>query len=264
MRAGLERAEFRVFVQPQFDLARGHAQGAECLLRWQHPGRGLVGPDAFIPVAEDRGLVVPLQTFLLDRVLAVVRRWRCDGVVTGALALNLTGSELGAPDFAARFRDRLTGAGLGVGDVAVEVVERVLLSERRDVIRDNLERLSDMGVAIELDDFGTGFASLSHLRDFPIDRIKIDRSFVAGIEEAPADAAIVRAMIDLAHNLGMQVIAEGVETAGQLERLRRWSCDAVQGYLVARPMPIEDLPAWLMAASGENAAAPTAAVPVPS
>jgi EAL domain-containing protein (putative c-di-GMP-specific phosphodiesterase class I) len=173
-------------------------------------------------------------------------RLRAAGARTGPLAVNLTVCELAEPGFAARLLARVAEAGLEPHDLSVEVVERVFLDDNRATIVANLEALHERGVAVELDDFGTGFASLTHLRSFPIDRVKIDRSFVADLGADPQDATIVRAIIDLAHNLGMRVVAEGVESETQRAHLARWGCDSAQGHLRAGPMSEDALLAWLV------------------
>jgi diguanylate cyclase (GGDEF)-like protein/PAS domain S-box-containing protein len=252
LREGLARHEFELHLQPQWRLADETVVGVECLLRWRHPTRGCLPPAAFLEVAEQRGLMGPLQGQVLDLVVATAARLRAGGWRTGPLALNLTVCELGEPGFATRFLGRLAAVGLDPQDLAVEVVERVFLDDNRATIVDNLRALHEHGIAVELDDFGTGFASLTHLRSFPIDRVKIDQSFVADLGADPQDATIVRAIIDLAHNLGMTCVAEGVETEAQRARLARWGCDAAQGYLRAAPMAEAELTAWLAARTAES------------
>jgi len=245
IRAGLEAHAFTVHFQPQWRLSDDAIVGVECLLRWQHPERGLLAPGAFMEVVAERGLMRAVQVEMLELVVAAARRQRQAGRCTGPFAINLTACELADEGFARRFLDRLTAAGLEPHDLAVEVVEGVFLDDARATIVDNLHILHERGVAIELDDFGTGFASLTHLRSFPIDRVKIDYGFVADLMADPQDATIVRAIVELAHNLGMAVVAEGVETEAQRARLERFGCDAAQGHLRAAPMPEADFAAWL-------------------
>ena len=245
LRDGLATHAFVLHLQPQWRLTDGAVVGVECLLRWRHPTRGLLSPGDFLGVAEESGLMGRLQSEVLALAMGAGARLRAAGARTGPLAVNLTVCELAEPGFAARLLARLADAGLEPHDLSVEVVERVFLDDNRATIVDNLEALHEGGVAVELDDFGTGFASLTHLRSFPIDRVKIDRSFVADLGADPQDATIVRAIIDLAHNLGMRVVAEGVESETQRAHLARWGCDSAQGHLRAGPMSEDALLGWL-------------------
>lgn len=237
LRRGLCRSEFSVFYQPIVDLARDAAVSFEALVRWRHPERGLLLPGEFLRVAEETGLVGPLGDFVLHRVAMDARRWIDAGLRLGRIAVNVAG-----PQFAGGNLDRTVGsilaeAGLPAEYLEIEVTEGVFLGGNVGEVADALGRLHRRGVAIVLDDFGTGYASLTHLRRFPIDKLKIDRSFVSGVLQDPNDAAIVRAIIDLGHSLGLQVVAEGVETLDQLEFLERHLCDQVQGFLIATPAP---------------------------
>lgn len=248
LRRGLYRSEFSVFYQPIVDLARDAPVSFEALVRWRHPERGLLLPGEFLRVAEETGLVTPLGDFVLHRVAMDARRWIDAGLRLGRIAVNVAGPQFAGGNLDHTVGSILAEAGLPAECLEIEVTEGVFLGGNVGEVADALDRLHRRGVAIVLDDFGTGYASLTHLRQFPIDKLKIDRSFVGGVLEDPNDAAIVRAIIDLGHSLGLQIVAEGVETLGQLEFLERHLCDQVQGYLIATPAPateaLEHANAW--------------------
>lgn len=237
LRRALDRSELRVFYQPIVELAHDGTVSFEALVRWQHPERGLVMPGEFLPVAEETGLVVPLGNFVLRQVASDARRWSDAGIRIGRIAVNVAGLQFAAGDLDTTIGETLAAARLPAERLEIEVTEGVFLGRNVGVVADALDRLHRRGVSIVLDDFGTGYASLTHLRQFPIDKLKIDRSFVGGVRDDPNDAAIVRAIIDLGHSLGLQIVAEGVETRAQLEFLQRHGCDHVQGFLIARPAP---------------------------
>lgn len=248
LRQGLCRSELAVFYQPIVDLVRAASVSFEALVRWRHPERGLLLPGEFLRVAEETGLVSPLGDFVLHRVAMDARRWIDAGLRLGRIAVNVAGPQFSGGKLDQTVASILAEAGLPAECLEIEVTEGVFLGGNVGEVADALDRLHRRGVAIVLDDFGTGYASLSHLRRFPIDKLKIDRSFVSGVLEDPNDAAIVRAIIDLGHSLGLQIVAEGVETWGQLEFLERHLCDQVQGFLIATPAPateaLEHAHAW--------------------
>ena len=236
LREALAGNAVRMAVQTQIDFRTGRHIGFEVLARWEHNGRN-VSPAEFIPVAEETGLIIPLGLSMLDQALAMAREIRDLGSDPGRIAVNVAASQLKQHDFAETVSAILDRYGLESAMLEVEVTENVLLDRASSQIERSLKDLHDLGVQIALDDFGTGHASLSHLKRFPVDRLKIDQSFVREIQSASEDSIIVRAIINLAHNLGMEVVAEGIETEEQFELLREQGCDVGQGYLLGMPVP---------------------------
>lgn len=240
LRFALERDELRVHYQPIVDLRTDAIVGFEALVRWQHPTRGLVPPLAFIPLAEESGLIVPVGRWVLETAVRQAVRWRRSRLVArGApppfVSVNLSARQFMAVELVDDIEAILAETGLERGALELEITESVVMDQSETGIR-ALRRLRDLGVRLVLDDFGTGYSSLSYLKHLPLDTIKIDRTFVAGIE-AVADRSIVDAVIALAHGLRIGVVAEGIETARQAERLRELGCDLGQGYLFSRPVP---------------------------
>ena len=245
----VQRDEMRVFYQPLVDIASGRPVGVEALLRWQHPDRGIVTPADFIPLAEDGGLIVPIGRSVLDRAAADFEQWRTV-FPTGqfSLAVNLSAHQLRHPGLVEQIRATLAKHGLAPSSLCLELTESALL-EDLDRHLGVLLALRDLGVRLALDDFGTGFSSLTYLKRFPVDMVKIDRSFVAGLGVTHCDTAIVRSVIELAHALSLTVVAEGIERPEQLEALRSLGCDLAQGYLFSTPQPQELMLEWLGARS---------------
>jgi diguanylate cyclase (GGDEF)-like protein/PAS domain S-box-containing protein len=235
LRVALDRDEIEVAFQPQIAFEGRRHAGFEGLARWNNQGRW-APPSEFIPVAEETGLIIPLGYRVLEKCLAMVRDFQDKGFDAGQVAVNVAASQLKQDDFAERVQSLLARHGVEPQSLEIEVTENVLLDRASDRIAESLHGLRRLGVTIALDDFGTGYASLSHLKRFPVDRLKIDQSFVREIESRPQCAIIVRAIINLAHNLGMQVVAEGIETKTQFEFLREQGCDIAQGHLIGRPM----------------------------
>lgn len=244
LRRALDADELDIALQPQFDTMTGAHTGFEALARW--PGSNL-SPAQFIPVAEETGLIIPLGLHVLDRSLAEIARLTKLGFSPGAVAVNVAAAQLKLPGFPETIAAALGRHGLQPSALEIEVTENVLLDRSASRIAGALERLHRMGIAIALDDFGTGHASLSHLKRFHVDRLKIDRSFVSGIGSNAGDDAIVRTIIQLAHSLGMTVVAEGIETTAQLHILKSLKCDVGQGYLVSPPLAPADVPNFLSA-----------------
>ena len=237
LRRALQQAEFTVFYQPIVDLARPGCPSFEALLRWQHPERGLVLPADFLQLAEDTGLVVPIGGRVLGMALRQARSWADAGIEVGPIAINVATAQFATGDLDSIVAEALAEARLPARCLEIEVTEGVFLGRNAGQVEELLHRLHRRGVSIVLDDFGTGHASLTHLRRFPINKLKIDRSFIRDMLDDADDAAIVRAIIDLGHSLGLQIVAEGVETEAQLAFLRRHGCEHVQGYLIAPPTP---------------------------
>ena len=241
LRLGLQRDEFTLHYQPEVNLENGDIVGVEALLRWNSPRRGLVPPDRFIPVAEATGLILPLGEYVLREACAQTARWRSEGVLPENFVtwVNLSGRQLSGAGIGSVVRSALEQAGLPARYLGLEVTETAIVHEGAAWERSKVElhALHEDGVRIAIDDFGTGFSSLGQLRHFPVDMIKVDRSFIHGMEEETKDAAIAANLVTLAHALGVLAIAEGIESDGQLASLRGLGCDLAQGFLFARPMP---------------------------
>lgn len=244
LQAGIAEHAFEIELQPQIHLASGCHAGFEALVRWRRDGE-LVAPGEFIGIAEEIGVIAALGRLVLRQALEALRR--CDELALepGHVAVNIAAAQLKAPGFPAEVAALLEELGLEAHRLEIEVTEGVLLDRDADAIAASLRALHRLGTIITLDDFGTGAASLTHLKTFPVDRLKIDRSFVRDIGRDPGDAEIVRTIINLAHTLGMTVIAEGVETAEQEAYLELHACDLAQGFRFARPMPVAGLVAYL-------------------
>ncbi len=240
LRGAVARKEFEIHYQPQLDLRTGWVSGIEALLRWQHPEKGLIAPGQFIPMLEASGLIVDVGEWVLDQACRQVREWHADGFPDLRLSVNLSAKQLESGDLFAAV-SRAMGDG-DAGWLELEITESLLLKDAEQTV-ELLKKLKRRGVRISIDDFGTGFSSLSYLRRFPIDCLKIDRSFVVDIEEAPEGIRFATAIIALAHHLNLDVVAEGVETAKQLSVVR--GCDGIQGFLYSRPKTAEDLTDWL-------------------
>ena len=236
LRLGLQRNELVLHFQPKVDVAEDRILGLEALVRWQHPTRGLVPPGEFIPLAEERGLIVAIGHWVLEATCRQIRDWRAAGLQAPPVAVNLSARQFADDDLVAHIEQTMKRYGVTPADLGVELTESVLMAdpERANEV---LRRLRTMGVRIAIDDFGTGYSSLSYLKRFPAETVKIDRSFIAGLPKDSDDAAITQAVIAMAHSLGLNVVAEGVETAEQLRTLRELGCDEAQGYLLGRPIP---------------------------
>ncbi|HUP94643.1 MAG TPA: EAL domain-containing protein [Burkholderiales bacterium] len=236
LRRALGAREFDLHYQPKVDILSGSVRGMEALLRWRHPTRGLVAPDEFIPLAEDTGLIVSIGRWVIQEACAQNMEWQKAGLPKLSVAVNISGVQFRQKDLLDTVAHALATSGLAPECLEVEITESVVMQNASEAIV-TLERLSKMGVQVSIDDFGTGYSSLSYLKRFPIDKLKIDRSFIRDISSDMEDAAIVRATIGLAHNLRLKVIAEGVETKDQLDFLRSLGCDEYQGYYKSRPLP---------------------------
>jgi diguanylate cyclase (GGDEF)-like protein len=241
------RNEMRVFYQPLVDVASGSPVGVEALVRWDHPTRGLVMPQEFVPLAEEASLIVPIGVSVLDQAGRQCARWQEQfGGPAFGVAVNLSVHHLRHPGLVEHVRSMLDHTGLDPACVCLELTESVLFEDADRHIR-TLVELRSIGVRLAIDDFGTGYSSLTYLKQFPVDLIKIDRSFVAGVRTNASDTAIVRSVVELAHALGLRVVAEGVERLDQLEALRSFGCDVAQGFLFSPPCPPADIDAWLTA-----------------
>ncbi len=238
LRQALEREEFVLHYQPIVNTHSGQVESAEVLLRWQHPERGLVPPAEFIPALEESGLIMPVTEWVLGKSIEQIRACTPAGVRPPALAVNVTAGCFLGNGIAKCTGNVLASYNEHMGELVLEITESVLMQDTRHVL-DLMHDLKALGIKIALDDFGTGQSSLSHLRKFPIDIVKIDRDFVRDVPHNRDGVALVSAIISMAHGLGKRVVAEGVETEAQLEFLRDLGCDGIQGFLFSRPVPIE-------------------------
>lgn len=239
LRRALTAQEFELHYQPKVDVRTGSIEGAEALIRWRHRERGLVPPAEFIPLAEETGLIAPIGEWALWEVGRQVRQWQRSGIDVVPVAVNVSAKQFESRDFADTVARVVFESGLPPGLLELELTESAVMRSVESSI-DSLRRLTQLGIAIALDDFGTGYSSLSHLRRLPLHKLKIDRSFIQELGTDPGCAQIVRAIVALAHNLQLRVIAEGVETAQQLQFLREVGCDKYQGYYFSRPVPADD------------------------
>jgi diguanylate cyclase (GGDEF)-like protein/PAS domain S-box-containing protein len=250
LRLGLQRGEFSLHYQPEFDLDTGTLVGAEALLRWHSPTRGLVPPVRFIPIAETTGLIMPLGEFVLSEACAQAAEWRRNGLVPDSFVtwVNVSAKQLGSGGLRSAVQRALEAAELPHGALGLEVTESAIVEQgvTGERARAELKLLHEKGVRLAIDDFGTGFSNLGQLRHFPVDVIKVDHLFVQGAVHDSKDAAITANVVSLAHALGVAAIAEGIESKGQLASLRSVGCDLGQGYLFARPMPADEVTEFLV------------------
>ena len=240
LRHALERNELLLHYQPKVDARSGRITGVEALMRWQHPERGLVPPGVFIPVAEETGLIVAMGEWVLEEACRQKKIWRDAGLPGIDMAINLASPSFRKTDLVERVADTLTRYGVPPTELCLEATESILMRDA-DVAMVTLNRLRDLGVKLSIDDFGTGYSSLSYLRRFPINQLKIDRSFVNEVTSCPDDAAIIAAIVSLARTLKLEVVAEGVETADQMRRLIEQGCRIMQGFYFSKPLTSEDL-----------------------
>lgn len=244
LRTAIEKEEFIVHYQPQIDATNGSLAGFEALVRWQSPERGIVPPDSFIPVAEETGLIIEIGRQVLHMAFRQMSQWQSAGLPLIKVAINLSARQLRQPELPETISELLKINGISPNRVELEVTESMVMGHPEESIK-ILTTLKKMGIDLAIDDFGTGYSSLSYLKLFPVDTLKIDRSFVKDIETDPNDAAIASATIALAHTLGRKVVAEGVETGGQLEFLKQHGCDIMQGYLFSKPLPADKVPDYI-------------------
>ncbi|MDO4682933.1 MAG: EAL domain-containing protein [Lautropia sp.] len=247
LRYAIERGELHLHYQPKIDARMGGFRGVEALLRWQHPTRGMISPAVFIPIAERFGLINSLGHWVIDEACRQMRVWADNGM-TIHVAINLSVHQLRTDDLAERIQQALSRNRIDASHLLCEITESVAMEDIRSTQR-TFEALSRIGVYLSIDDFGTGYSSLSYLRQLPACQLKIDRSFVADIETRPDAKAIVGAVIQLAHQLGLRVVAEGVETEKQRDILMELQCDELQGFLLARPMAVDVFDHWM---AGQN------------
>ncbi|MBB5366791.1 MULTISPECIES: EAL domain-containing protein [unclassified Janthinobacterium] len=240
LRNALEREQFVLHYQPQLDLASGRIVGVEALLRWRHPDLGMVAPQRFIALAEDTGLIVPIGAWVLRQACAQVQAWHAAGLGPLRLAVNLSARQFNEPNLVASIATVLAETQLPPACLELELTESLFMHDVALAVS-QLHDMKALGVQLSIDDFGTGYSSFAYLRTFPIDVLKIDRSFINDVARDADDAAIVVSIIALAHNLKLRVVAEGVETAEQLDYLRRHGCDEVQGFYFSQPLPPQEI-----------------------
>jgi diguanylate cyclase (GGDEF)-like protein len=241
LRAAIEGGQLIVYYQPILDLRTGSVEGLEALVRWQHPRRGLVQPAEFIPLAEETGLILPLGRQVLFEACRHAARLQPANDKPPVMSVNLSARQFAQPDLVQQVRSALDETGLAPERLKLEITESVAMAdlERSVAVLQTLRRL---GVRLAIDDFGTGYSSLSYLKQLPIDTVKLDRSFIEPLGDAPSDAAIVRAVVELSNALGLSVTAEGIETQQQLAVLRSLGCASGQGYYLGRPAPPDAIP----------------------
>jgi EAL domain-containing protein (putative c-di-GMP-specific phosphodiesterase class I)/CheY-like chemotaxis protein len=259
LRKAIQQEEFVLHYQPKVALASGAVVGLEALLRWARPGCGLVPPALFIPVLEESGLIVAVGTWVIDEACRQIKEWQAGPVGPMQVSVNIAASQLSVGDLEAEVARALAEHDIPAGLLELELTETSLMVNTERTIA-CLHSLRQRGMQVSIDDFGTGYSSLAYLRRFAIDKLKIDIAFIRDVTSNPDDAAIVRAIITMAHSLNLAVIAEGVETPAQQNFLQRCCCDQIQGYLISRPLPAA-LAAQLMLqhkAQGQPAAAETA------
>ena len=249
LRRAIDQDELSLYFQPKVRMDTGKVFCAEALVRWQHPRHGMLSPDLFIPIAEQTGLIRPLSRWVLDAALRQVNRWHQDGLEL-SVAVNLSMRNLHDPEIADMIRQLLARWGLASSCLTIEITESSLMADAARAM-EVLSRLRAMGVGISIDDFGTGYSSLAYLKRLPVHELKIDKSFVAHMASDENDATIVRSTVGLAHDLGLIVVAEGVEDQATWDRLAAVGCDVAQGYFISRPLPPLVLGDWLTSASWE-------------
>lgn len=247
IRTAFEKGEVHAWFQPQVSAETGRVTGVEALARWRHPVRGIIPPADFLEVAEASGLLERLGEVMLADALKALRLWDAAGLRVPRVGLNFTAAELRNPRLVDRIRWELDRFDLTADRLAVEILETVVAETGSDIISRNISALATIGCTIDLDDFGTGHASIAHIRRFAVSRIKIDRSFVTHLDSDPGQRRMVAAVLSMAGELDLETVAEGVETAAERAALAQLGCDHLQGYQIARPMALADATAWLEA-----------------
>jgi len=245
LRQALERGEFLLHYQPKLDLAGATVSGFEALLRWNHPQRGLVPPLEFVSILEDTGLILPVGEWVIGEVCRQLKAWQADGLPLAPVAINLSARQLQQDDLAGAIERIVVGAGVEPTLLEFELTESMLMTNPEAAV-ETLSRIKALGMRLSVDDFGTGYSSLAYLKRFPLDALKIDRTFVRDLPHDSDDALITKAVIRLAHSLNLKVVAEGVENVEQIRELEKYDCDEIQGYYVSRPLPAQGAAAMLV------------------
>jgi EAL domain-containing protein (putative c-di-GMP-specific phosphodiesterase class I) len=262
LRLALDRGEMRVHYQPQLELSTGRITGAEALVRWEHPARGTIGPSRFIGEAEESGQIVALGDWILHEACRQAAAWRREGLEFDTVSVNFSARQFQHDDVAERVARALGATGLPAAALEVELTESVLIHDTEAMLA-SLHALKALGVGIAIDDFGTGYSSLAYLHAFPIDRLKIDQSFVRELGRRTDSQVVVRGIVQLARALSLETVAEGVEDRAAAQLLREMGCQRAQGYLFARPMPAADFSAFARQAGRERLALVAAVVDAP-
>jgi diguanylate cyclase (GGDEF)-like protein len=243
LRLAIERNEFQLYFQPRVDCRSGKLVGAEALIRWIHPEQGLISPIRFIPIAEESGLIIPIGTWVINEACRQQASWRTKGFKDIVVSVNLSAVQLHEPSLLEVVAESLATHQLNPALIELELTESLLMEHVTTTI-ELLHDIRKLGVSLSIDDFGTGYSSLNYLHRFPIDKLKIDQSFVSDMLDDPNDLAITKAIIGLGHTLGLRVVAEGVETVAEMQVLSAADCDELQGYLFGKPMPAEIFDEW--------------------
>jgi len=233
-----------VAYQPKLDMATGKLCGVEALTRWVHPEKGIMDPSDFIPLAEETGLIIPLGRWIFQQACMQMQRWVKSGWPSMVMAVNCSSVQFTKSNVIEDINEALSLSGLDPRYLEIELTESLLLQDGEKGIQ-IIEDMKALGIKVSIDDFGTGFSSLSYLKRLPVDKLKIDKSFVDELAVGSGDAAIVLAIITLSHNLNLTVVAEGVETQQQFDILRGFNCNEAQGYLISCPLEVDELEAWM-------------------
>jgi EAL domain-containing protein (putative c-di-GMP-specific phosphodiesterase class I) len=236
LRLALELREFLLHFQPVVEIATGRIVGCEALVRWHNPRRGMVAPGDFIPLAEETGLIVPLGAWVLREACSQAKAWQNEGLPPIKVAVNFSARQFRQIDLIDEVQAALAEANLAPGMLELELTESMIMHDP-DGAAETMHQLKKLGVGLSLDDFGTGYSSLNYLRRFPVDYLKIDRSFITDVASDPSGAAVATSIVAIAHRLGIGAVAEGVETWGQLDFLANCGCNAFQGFLFSKPLP---------------------------
>jgi EAL domain-containing protein (putative c-di-GMP-specific phosphodiesterase class I) len=264
LRQALERSELLLFYQPIFEMSDGRLKGFEALVRWSHPTRGLIAPERFIPLAEESGLIVPVGRWVLEEAIHQITAWdlRHASARSLSISVNVSTVQLISPSLISDVQRTLEQSGIAPSRVVLEITEGSLAKDAERII-EVLDELRKLGVRIAIDDFGTGYASLSHLRRLPVDILKVDRSFVAALNEGGKSEELLKAILDVGQALSLAVVAEGIEAQSQMTALEEMGCEMAQGFLVGKPSPAEVaeslldgdlLPAHVRSAAGADGA----------
>ena len=251
LRQAIEHGELTVYYQPQVNIKTRKIVGAEALVRWKHPELGMLLPEHFIPLAEEIGLIVKIDQWVLHAVCAQIKAWQKAGYSPPFVAINLSARQFQQPDFAQMMSDALKETNMRPESLSIEITETIAMQDTELTFR-NLNKLNAMGIRFSMDDFGTGYSSLSYLKKLPIHKLKIDKSFITDLVSDPEDRAIIQAVIAMAHSLKLEVVAEGVETDEQIEFLRSRDCDEMQGFLFSKPLPAGEFEKLLLSVAGKG------------
>jgi predicted signal transduction protein with EAL and GGDEF domain len=249
LRSALREGQYELHYQPRIDARSGGAAGVEALLRWKRPGKGLVPPMEFIPLLEETGLIVPVGAWVIKAACSQNKAWQAAGLAPMRVSVNLSTRQFQSEDLLPVVREALAESGLEPRWLELELTESLLMADVEKALA-TMQALKALGVALSIDDFGTGYSSLGYLKRFPIDSLKIDRSFVRDLDKSPKDAAIVEAITELARSLGVGVVAEGIEAPSQVDFLRRRHCTELQGFYFSRPVAAAQVPEVLRAIAG--------------